>query len=192
MRTPSEAVVTEVLAAASRLLEHGGPEALTIRGIARDAGVAPMSVYNHFDGKDGVIDSLITEGFHRLRDELEAAGREPDPEAALREAGLLYRRLALDAPAIYRLMYQRPLEELASRSGVADAGAEAFAALVLLVHRVQFAHGISEDPTTAAQAIWSMVHGWVALELAGKVFAEDPERSFEQLIGAGLHLARTH
>ena len=191
VRTPSDAVVDEVLAAAGRLLGQGGPESLTIRGIAREAGVAPMSVYNHFESKDGVVDSLTTRGFNRLRDALEDAGRDPDPERALLEAGRRYRRLALEEPATYRLMFQRPIDAALGNLELMEAGLGAFGALVQLIGRVHFAHGVTEPPEVAAQAIWSMVHGFVALELVGKVFTQDPEGSFEQLLNAGLHLAIT-
>lgn len=191
MRTRSEAVVDEVLAAASRLLEQGGTESLTIRGIAKEAGVAPMSVYNHFDAKEGVVDGLVAQGFARLRHELEDAHSEPDPDAALLEAGRRYRRLALEGPATYRLMFQRPIDEVMASVTLIEAGAGAFGALVQLISRVQYAHGVDGPPEVAAQAIWSMVHGFVALELVGKVFTDDPDHSFGLLLAAGLHLAIT-
>jgi AcrR family transcriptional regulator len=189
-RTPSDAVAAEVLAAARRLLERDGEEALTVRGIAREAGVAPMSLYNHFHAKDGVVDELVVRGFERLRQEIDGAAGDPDPTAALIDAGRRYRQLALEAPATYRMMHLRADE---ARHGdaarVLEAGADAFSALVRLVARVQFTAGIDEPPEVGAQAVWAMVHGWVSLELAGKVFTDDPEASFERLLSAGVAAA---
>ena len=48
-RTASLEIEPLILEAAGRLLSNEGPEALSVRRIATDAGVAPMCVYNHFE-----------------------------------------------------------------------------------------------------------------------------------------------
>src|SRR5690349_8759776 len=104
-RTPSAAVEGSLLDAAERLLERDGPDALTVRGIAAEAGVAPMGVYNRFGSKDGVLDALFIRGF----DEFEVALRavdEPDPRRALIAAGVAYRRFAKEHPQLYGLMFE--------------------------------------------------------------------------------------
>ena len=55
-----------LLAAAHRLLAEDGPEALTVRRIAGEAGMSTMNVYSRFGGKDGVIDELYADGYRRL------------------------------------------------------------------------------------------------------------------------------
>ena len=62
-RTPSEDIFPGVVRAALELMTEEGPEGLTVRALARRAGVAPMSIYNHFDGKNGVLDAVIVDGF---------------------------------------------------------------------------------------------------------------------------------
>ena len=186
MRTPSRSVAEQILTAAEELLEQSGPEALTVRGIAEAAGVAPMGVYNHFESKEGV---LVGEGFRRLRHELEEASEDPDPALALIDAGRRYRALALESPGIYRLMFGHDLaDRLSDETLIAEADA-AFGALVHMVARLQHAHHYLEPPELAAQAIWSQVHGWVSLELAGAVFTEHPDIAFERLLEAGATLA---
>ena len=178
MRTPSRSVAEQILTAAEELLEQSGPEALTVRGIAEAAGVAPMGVYNHFESKEGVLGGL-----------LEEASEDPDPALALIDAGRRYRALALESPGIYRLMFGHDLaDRLSDETLIAEADA-AFGALVHMVARLQHAHHYLEPPELAAQAIWSQVHGWVSLELAGAVFTEHPDIAFERLLEASATLA---
>ena len=109
-RTPSNEVEAAVVDAAERLLEAEGPTALTVRRIAAEAGVAPMGVYNHLGGKDGVVDELFIRGFDRLRDEFDHVGTD-DPLEDLSEAGRRYRRLALAHPAHYAVMFDRAVPD---------------------------------------------------------------------------------
>ena len=63
-RTPSGAVVPRIVAAATELLSRDGD--LTVREVAELAGVAPMSVYNHFGDKRGLVDAVVEGCFNRL------------------------------------------------------------------------------------------------------------------------------
>src|SRR6202167_5821096 len=75
-RTPSADVERELLAAAEAVLAREGPGGLTVRAVAAEAGISPMGVYNHLGGKDGLIEALLTRGFHQLRAAVEP-GDEP-------------------------------------------------------------------------------------------------------------------
>ena len=66
-----------LLHAASTLLAAEGPEALTVRRIAAEAGVSTMGVYSRFGGKEGVIDALLRDGFQALADAMAAAMEVP-------------------------------------------------------------------------------------------------------------------
>ena len=70
----SEALLT----AAHRLLAEDGPEALTVRRIAGEAGMSTMNVYSRFGGKDGVIDELYADGYRRLVADIDAVPSTDD------------------------------------------------------------------------------------------------------------------
>src|SRR6201996_508430 len=72
-RTPSAAVERELLAAAEAVLVRDGPAGLTVRAVAAEADIAPMSVYNRLGGKDGLVHALLIRGFDRLRAAMDAA-----------------------------------------------------------------------------------------------------------------------
>ena len=102
-------MVTVLLNAAEQILEKEGPDGLSVRHIAAAAGVAPMGVYNHFDGKFGIIEALFVRGFERLRDALDSIAEIADPTEALKEAGRRYRTLALEHPMEYWVMFLRAI-----------------------------------------------------------------------------------
>ncbi|MFE9768824.1 TetR/AcrR family transcriptional regulator [Streptomyces sp. NPDC005808] len=99
----------EILLAAERLLgETGREEALSLRAVAREVGIAPPSIYLHFKDRAELVATLMEKAYGEFIAELRAVGeRHPanDPEGALRAMALWYGRFALENPARYRLMF---------------------------------------------------------------------------------------
>jgi AcrR family transcriptional regulator len=179
-RTPSADIRDALLTSAAEILETEGPDALSVRRIATAAGVAPMGVYNHFDSKSGIIEALFIERFERLGDALAAIADIEDPYEALREAGRRYRALALAHPMGYRLMFLRTIPAFEPSPAALESAARAFDALVAAVVRAMSAGVLAAGPPTeTAQVIWSSIHGWVSLELAGIGFVEDQDAGFD-------------
>ena len=175
-RTPSADVRSALLAAAVHLLETEGTDALSVRRIAAEAHVAPMGVYNHFDGKHGVVEALWVEGFDRLRSTLETLGEIDDPGDALVEGFRRYRSLALAHPMAYRLMFLKAVPGFEPSVEAAWTAALAFEALVAAVRRAMESGAITTgDPVQVAQVVWAAVHGWVSLELDSMIFLADAD-----------------
>ena len=178
-RTPSgEANPRErLLAAALRLLAEAGPEALQARRLAAEVGMSTMALYTHFGGLPQLITEVIREGFLRFGRRLQQVPRGNDPVADLFTLGLAYRDWALENPQLYRLMFGvtapggRHTGTDPVGSTVANPLPEAqaaFAQLVDAVTRIIEAGGPGEEePASAANQIWSAVHGYVLLEIAG-------------------------
>ena len=185
-RTPSGEVEAAVLGAAARLLTDEGPGALSLRRIAAEAGVAPMSVYNRFGNKHGVVLALFEAGFTRLAADL-ASIDGSDPFESLREAGRRYRRFALAHPAEFVVMFEQPIREFVPGPEDKHCAAGAFDALVVLVRRAMAAGVIAgveagAEPVTVAQLLWATVHGAVSLELKGIGFVDDRDAFYEVLL----------
>jgi AcrR family transcriptional regulator len=183
-----------VLDAAADLLVSEGPHALSIRRIAAAAGVAPMTIYNRFASKAGVLDALFIRGFERLaalRDDVPAATAPLD---RLRGFARLYRAFALDDPGTYALMFDRAVADF-EPSPAAKATAEAcFAVLVDTVAGVQ-ADGalVGGDPVEIGQRLWAALHGAVSLERHGICFAPDSDQHYTALVETLLiGLSPTH
>ncbi|HVT71077.1 MAG TPA: WHG domain-containing protein, partial [Trebonia sp.] len=184
--TPRE----RLLAAALRLLEDEGPEALQARRLATEIGASTMAVYTHFGGMTQLIEAIAYEGFVRLSAREAAVRETADPIADLLRLGIAYHEHAMANPRLYRLMFGVTpvngigLPNLDVRtlmvSPAAGAGREAFALLVRHVTRViEAGSGTGEDPVSVASQFWSSVHGYVLLEIAG--FFGAPQRGAREV-----------
>ncbi|WP_029112353.1 TetR/AcrR family transcriptional regulator [Mycobacterium sp. URHB0044] len=179
-RTASDQVSAALLHAAETVLDRDGTNGVTIRAVASEAAVAPMSVYNRFDNKEGLLAALAV----RALDELAAVIETPsdaEPVQRFRQACRSYRDYALEHPARYLLIFSMgsPLED--QSSPVADHGRAAFGVLIELI-RAMAADGTSSDPTEAAQAVWSALHGAVTIEIAGIGQTSDATTSYENML----------
>jgi AcrR family transcriptional regulator len=109
--------------AARRLLEKEGPTALSLRAVAREAGVSPAAPYHHFKDKAELLDAVAHEGWEMLDVGL-AAAREAADTVRGRMAGLgvAYVKFAQENPALYRVMYDgaRDKENLPDHVHAAD------------------------------------------------------------------------
>src|SRR5471032_1080703 len=77
--------------AASRLLEAEGPSALSLRAVAREAGVSPTAPYHHFKDKGELLQAVAYEGWDLLDQALAKARAEaPSPKAAINGLGVAY------------------------------------------------------------------------------------------------------
>lgn len=173
----------DLIAAANAILEEDGSEdAVTLRAVARRAGVTPMSIYPHFADVGALLLEVVRQAFDGLAAALRQAGDESLPPAARLEAVCrAYVDYARAHPDRYRVMFgrhgrrrgeamtaPRPIERL--------GGAEAFGLLVEAVARTGAA-----DPTGQATAIWVAIHGMVSLRDAIPAFPW-PEDLLEVLL----------
>ena len=92
--------------AAERLFAEKGLESVTMRQLASELGVSPMTPYRYFKDKDDILAAVRTSGFDRFADALEAA-RNTTEDARRRGAavGQAYMNFAFEHPHTYRLMF---------------------------------------------------------------------------------------
>src|SRR5215475_11143966 len=97
--------------AARRILEAEGPSALSLRAVAREAGVSPAAPYHHFKDKGELLEAVAQEGWQMLEDVITRVKAEAaSAEDALDEIGVGYVCFARDNPALYRVMYDTARE----------------------------------------------------------------------------------
>ncbi|MGV9669747.1 MULTISPECIES: TetR/AcrR family transcriptional regulator [unclassified Gordonia (in: high G+C Gram-positive bacteria)] len=183
-RTPATEVRANLIHAGRRILERDGVAGLTVRSVAKEAGVAPMGVYNHFDGKEGLLDALVSDAFAEFGHNLRAV-TDSDPAARLAHSGRAYRDFALAYPIVYELMFSSECQP------DAETAQGAFTALSDIVQYGQAAGVIrTGDAAVLAMQVWSCAHGAVSLELAGALPPLlDPAANYEgvlALIANGL------
>jgi len=182
-RTPSRDIRDALVMGAEAVLVRDGPAAVTVRAVAAQAGVAPMGVYNHLGGKDGLIEALLVQGFDRLRAALASRG-ETDPVERLRAAGLRYREFAMANRRHYALMFEAAIPfDMDGSPAVREHATAAFGELVGHVEIVVVAGTRpASDAFDLAQQMWSSVHGAVALELKGLILTPDPAATYRALL----------
>jgi AcrR family transcriptional regulator len=101
-----ERLRAEILAAAGQLLgELGTVDGLTLRGVARRAGIAPASIYTQFADRGALIDALLAYEHERVADLMRQAGAEEDPANGIRSQLYAFCRYSLANPGHYRLMF---------------------------------------------------------------------------------------
>src|SRR4051794_28688138 len=178
----------ELLDAATRLLDAGGRDAtLTLRGVAREAGVAAPSVYPHFPDLDALVLELIRRHLADLAAGVRASVAEaPDGEQALRRAAHAYARWGLERPGPYTVVFEgRALRQLTRDEELSlSADEDLLADLVGLLRALP---GPPADVDTAAVALWSGLHGVVALRTAKPAYPWPPlEAHVDAVIGPYL------
>jgi len=92
--------------AADRVLERDGPSALSLRAVAREAGVSPAAPYHHFKDKDELINAVALQGFDLLSEAMKAAATDAvSPSERVVSMGVAYVTFARDHPALYHVMF---------------------------------------------------------------------------------------
>jgi AcrR family transcriptional regulator len=92
--------------AARRILEAEGPAALSLRAVAREAGVSPAAPYHHFKDKSELLEAVAQQGWTALDLAIgEARDHAPSPREAIVSIGMAYVTFAQKNPKLYRLMY---------------------------------------------------------------------------------------
>src|SRR5436309_338317 len=106
-REHDQGTAAALLAAGERALAEGGVDALSVRGVAADAATTTRAVYSLFGSRDGLIAALGAHTYDLLRTDLERLPQTADPQADMVQAGLMFRRFALDHPALFSIGIQR-------------------------------------------------------------------------------------
>ena len=175
-----------LLRSALALIDAEGVEALSLRRLAKTAGVSPAAPYHHFRDKEALLAMLAEEGFRALHTDLLTSVRsEPEggTRAGLQNLALAYVRFAVTHPAHYRLMFGAVGANKAPYPSLQQASEEVFGLLRSGIEQLQRAGIVKPGDTRVITfAAWSLVHGYALLLLDGQVVASEPEA--EALAGA--------
>jgi len=153
-----------LVAAGLKQLEEDGQAAISLRALAKAAGVSPNAPYRHFADKNALMGALAAEGFHRFADLVENAGQSPgSPVEKLRAQGSAYLVFATVQPALYHLMFSPYGYSLHSPTCQAESE-RAFASLIEVTAGAQrFGWKSEVSLNVLVLAYWSYLHGWAGL-----------------------------
>ena len=161
-----------LLDAALRIVATQGTEALTLRAVARAAGVSQAAPYRHFTNKEAVLAAVAEEGFRALNAAMRAAIEAgASPLERLRAAGMSYVTFATSHPAHFRVMFGRELADRSASPALRQVATQTFDTVVDTIAECQRA-GVARSEESAADlalTAWSSVHGLAALLVNGVV-----------------------
>jgi AcrR family transcriptional regulator len=144
-----------LLDAARAILEEESLSALSLRAVARRAGVSHAAPYRHFPNHEALLVELAVEGFRELRQEIVQAGSAPGPETdRIAHLGAAYMRFVARRPALARLMFG---PQLPNR--------ERFPALGETADAIGDEIGKALHDAALGLAVWAAVHGLATLVL---------------------------
>ena len=163
----------DLLRISRELLDEGGPDALSMREVARRAGCTHQAPYHYFANREAILAALIEAGFHELANRLCEAHdlvKTEDLRTVAEASGNAYVEFALINPGVFRIMFRRDMCDPARFPGIQVASRRTYDELGRLA-RIRFGeHAIREHET----ALWASVHGLAVLLLDGLMADEFP------------------
>lgn len=155
---------------ALRLLEKGGPQAVTMRRIARSVRITPMAIYHHFPTREALLKAVVDREFGEFLERTASQPTYASAEAQIEHALDAYTEYALARPQIFDYVFGKPREGArrfpddfrARLSPTLNPLADAVASLMQ-------AHAFKEDDVwEVALDLWAHAHGYIALYRAGR------------------------
>jgi len=152
-----------LIAQAKKIVEREGPDKVSLRSVAKAAGVSQAAPYHHFKDKSALLSAVAADGFRAFtRAMIDRAEAAKEPQERLQLLGVGYVEFAVQHPQLFRLMQGPAFQERSCESDLAEAREQSAAPLVDAVGAC--IPGANETQVAKACAgAWSMVHGMAVL-----------------------------
>jgi AcrR family transcriptional regulator len=161
---------TALLREGLALLDSEGIDGVTIRAVARNAGVAHSAPANHFPSRQAMLTAIAAMLFADLADQIIEAitAIKDDSEQAIQAFADTCFQFAFDNPGRYQLLWQRHLVDH-DNPEVAKEIERVYSALLSSLEQNQVKRRV--DIETDAIAVWSMIHGYISMRMDGNLVA---------------------
>ncbi|MDA3623922.1 TetR/AcrR family transcriptional regulator [Saccharopolyspora sp. WRP15-2] len=157
------------LRAARELLEESGNAGLSLRAVARRAGVSATAPYRHYADRDALLSAVAAEGYRELAEQLVAAHPSPVTPDDFAEIAVAYVRFALAHPALFRVMFVDPCDSSS------DERVRATEAIWKYVNDIVHSVFPGADVDALSTGALGLVHGLAFLHIDGKFDVPAPE-----------------
>jgi AcrR family transcriptional regulator len=180
---PERDVARALLDAVDAALRENAVSSLSLRDIARRAGVSHASPAHFFGNKAGLLTAFAVRGFERLGAAVlgeVVAGSPPDGPAKLAAIGRGYIRFAIAEPSLFEVMFRADVLDVRD-AALNHATQSAYALLTSTVEECAREGALTgRDPAVVTIAAWSIVHGlatlWTSGWLTGRSPVDDPNQ----------------
>jgi AcrR family transcriptional regulator len=157
----STAAKARVVTAAGEIADADGLEAVTLARVAAELGIRPPSLYNHVEGRAGLLRELRLESVGEIGAVMKDAAVGRSREEALRAVAVAYRTYALEHPGRYATTLGAPTADDPEATRAAEAAIKPIVAILA-------GWGIEGDEALhLVRVIRSALHGFVSIELGG-------------------------
>ena len=169
-----------LIQAAEGVLRHEDLGQLSLRRVAREVGVAPSAVYNHFKNREALLVAVAADGYRQLSDlELKRYAEAANPAQALQMLARDYLRFAAANPELYRLMFSPEVARARIDPELNEAGDTSFRLSV----DWWYGEGAYDPASSAtrypyALSAWALLHG-LALQIIDGLVTLDREQGAE-------------
>ena len=152
------------------MIEAGG-DTFSMRALAERSGYTAPTLYHHFGDKEGLVAALLEERFARLLAAVQAVPESDDPEQDLRRFTEAFVAFGQENPTFYRLILSGP------RGGdrTPPSAEKAREVLGRPWNRLAEAGRLHADAQASGQALWALMHGLTALQIARPDFEWAPD-----------------
>ena len=165
---------------AARMFAERGKDGFTMRELASELGVSPMTPYRYFHDKDEILAAVRARIFLQFAVTLEQAYAVPgDAGDRARSAAEAYVRFALENPSSYKLMFDMSQPGEGNYPELAQASDRARKTMTRHIPGMIEAGMLQGDPEIIGHVFWVILHGVVTLQLAGKL---DPECDMRKIL----------
>jgi len=182
----SDKTAHRIARVALKILASEGPQAVSMRRIAKAVGITPMAIYHHFPSREALLNTITDHEFAKLLGHILAHPLRGSVESRLVAVMEGYVDYAFSQPRIFDFVFSRvrpgarqfPRDFRARRSPTLNPVADMVAASM---EKGLLKHG---DVWEIAFALWAHVHGYVMLYRGGRINL--PEKEFRQLLHRSL------
>jgi len=174
--------VQRIRDAALHILEKEGPDAVSMRRVARAAGITPMAIYHHFEDRKTLLTRITEHEFARLLECMQARplkGSAADRVVSVMEGYIDY---ALERPRLFDYVFVQPRPGARQFPGDFRRRHSPTLNVVADVVADTMKEGFlrKDDVWEVAFALWAHVHGYVVMYRAGRF--EGSEKQFRALV----------
>ena len=178
-------------------IARAGVEKLSLRALARQAGVSATAPFRHFSDKQALLGALAVDGFNELAKRIDEEARASSSrEARFVGIGVSYIAFAQDFPVHYQLMFGSVLGDFAQQPELQEAAARSYGILDELLSEIRQREGLAMPVAALGGLVWSTVHGMASLLInvppaqarsdvaprqAVRTLAEDPRSALKTL-----------
>ncbi|MBI5928731.1 MAG: TetR/AcrR family transcriptional regulator [Chloroflexi bacterium] len=154
------------------ILSQEGVQALSLRKVAKHAGVSHAAPYSHFTDKQALIAAIATEGYKKLYEQVSAVAvhYQADPRSQLIETAWAYVQFAIDTPDHFKITFSGIVEREHDYPDYVEQAQKNFALIVEVIESCQRQNILQQgDSELLMVSIWSGLHGLIHLLLGNQL-----------------------